>query len=72
VTEQSTNPPAEGTPPPSEAPKAAPKADKSEGKRYAAYDKTYLRFVGDVVDSRKDAAAQAKEHGVKDYEIREV
>jgi hypothetical protein len=71
VTEQSSTTPDAGTTPPPEAPKTA-RTDKAEGKRFAAYDTTYLRFVGDVVDTKRKAADQAKEHGVDDYEIREV
>lgn len=70
MTEQDPNTPPEGQqPPPKTTP--APKAADAP-KRFCAYDTTYLRFVGDVVDTRKDATAQAKDHGVKNFEIREV
>ncbi len=45
---------------------------KAEPTGYAVYDKTYQRFVGDVVDSRKAATTLAKDRGVKRFEVREV
>lgn len=39
---------------------------------YAAYDKTYLRFVGDPQTSKDAAAKEAKDRKVKSFEVREV
>lgn len=51
---------------------SAPTASESgEAVKYAVYDTTYLRFVGDPFDARKDAAKAAKEHGASG-EVREV
>lgn len=43
-----------------------------EPKRYAAYDKTLLRFVGKVCDTKAKAEKEAKDRKVQDFEIREV
>lgn len=55
------------TPTPPEATSPA-----AEDVRYAAYDKTYLRFVDGVFDTKAKATAAARKAKVKSYEIREV
>lgn len=75
MTEQTNeNPPqAPSAPPADAAPKAkeAKKADDAP-KRFAVYDRTFLRFVGEVHDSRTAATKEARDRKVKDFEIREV
>ena len=55
-------------------PAAAPAAESP--KRYAAYDVTYLKFIGGVLDTKKAVADQAVVKETKDagreVEIREV
>lgn len=43
-----------------------------ESKRYAAYDKTFEKFVGGVHDTKSAAEKAAKDRGAKTVEIREV
>lgn len=64
--EQST-PPAP-TPP---APSAPAPVDAPE-ERFAAYDKTLLRFVGGVHSTRAKATKAAKDKGATSVEIRTV
>ena len=48
-------------------------ADESTtDKRFAVYDKTFLRFVGGTHATRKDAEQAAKDRKVKRFEVREV
>jgi hypothetical protein len=66
---------AAGTPPeptPTPAPKATAATSEDKAVRYSAYDRTYLRFVGGVHDSKAKAKAAAKDKGSTDVEIREV
>lgn len=44
---------------------SAKSSDSGEPTRFAVYDTTYLKYVGDVVDSKTAAKATAKEHGLK-------
>ena len=55
-------------PPAPETPKPTP----PKTVRYAAYDKTFLRFVGGTHLTAKAARDAAKERGAKAVEIREV
>lgn len=48
----------------------ASKAEEPE--RFSAYDKTFLKFVGGVHDSKSKATKAAKDAGVDDFEIRTV
>lgn len=59
---------------PDQAPTPTPTPAPATGKRYAAYDKTYLRFVGGVHDTKAKATKAAKDTGIKlgDLEVREV
>ena len=52
----------------------APSTDnaRTEEKRYAAYDDTYLRFIPGVYASKKDATAAAKAAKAAKFSIREV
>lgn len=70
MTEQTPEAPAPAPSAPAEPSPAAPKADAP--KRFAAYDKTYLRFVDGVFETRKAASDAAKAAKVKAFEIREV
>ena len=51
-------------------------AERTPGQpaRYAVYDNRFLRYVGDVVTTRKDAAKIAKDRDLSgdDFTIREV
>jgi hypothetical protein len=40
--------------------------------KYAVYDETYLRYRGDVHDTKAKATKAAKDAKVKDYRIDEV
>lgn len=67
------------TPPASSTSSAQPSAASSPAaetttpaKRFAVYDKTYLRFVGKVHDTKKAATSEAKDRKLDKYEIREV
>lgn len=54
-------------------PESTSPAAASEGKRYAAYDKTFKRFVGGGThDTRKAASQAAKDRKVESFEVREV
>lgn len=44
----------------------------NDTKRYAAYDKTLLKYVGGTHEKKSDAEKAAKDRGVTDVEIREV
>lgn len=57
-----------------QSPPADDKPAPTGSGRFALYDKTELRFVGSVVDSRKAANAAANHDKRKghDYEVREV
>lgn len=68
MTEQ--NPEPTPSPEPTPAPVKATKEDTP--KRFAAYDKDYLRFVGGTHDTKTKARDAAKERGAKNVEIREV
>ena len=60
-----------GTPPPDNPttePEAAP--EKTGSGRYAAYDTTYLKYVGGVPDTKGAARDAAKAKGVKAGDIR--
>lgn len=57
---------------PPHAPPSKPKKADDTPKRYAAYDRTYLRFVGEVHDNKTAATKEARDRKVKDFEIREV
>lgn len=72
MTEQTPEAPASTPPTPAEPTPTAPKATADTAKKYAAYDKTYLRFVDGVFDTRKAASDAAKAAKVKRFEIREV
>lgn len=49
-------------------------ASEATGKpvKYAVYDLTYLRFVGDAQDTKAKASKLAKDRKVDKHEIREV
>lgn len=75
MTEQDPSTPT--TPPetPQETPQATSKAKAAkddDSTRYAVYDKTYLRFVGEVHKTKAAATKEAKDRKVRDFEIREV
>lgn len=77
MTEQNTNPPTTPDAPPvgtveAAQTKAKPAKEAEKKVRYAAYDTTYLHFVGDVCDSATAARKEARDRKVKDFEIREV
>lgn len=71
MTEQNTNPPQDPPTPPTPAPRSTEKPAESP-KRFAVYDKTYLRYVGDVHDTKAKAEKDAKARKIAKYEIREV
>ena len=54
-----------------QAPTPAP-AKATDEKLYAAYDTTYLKFVGGTHKTKGAASAAAKKAKVADFEIREV
>lgn len=58
------------TPPAEQAPKTT--TTKDDGSQYAAYDTTYLRFVGGTHPTKAKASAAAKAAGLDEYEIRTV
>lgn len=51
------------------APKSTPSVD---GAQYAAYDNTYLKYVGGTHPTKAKATAAAKAAGLDNYEIRTV
>lgn len=57
-----------------ENPNTPPEPEKpaAKGTLYAAYDKTYLRYVGGTHATKKAAGDAAKAAGAKNIEIREV
>lgn len=46
--------------------------DQASSGLYAAYDKTYLRYVGGTHPTKAAAAKAAKAAGVSDFEIKAV
>lgn len=54
--------------------RASAKPSDAEAPRFAVYDTTYQRFVGDVVDTKAKAKQIAKDNGLSadQHDVREV